>query len=109
MSINGDLCLYWNDDEMISKHRLNNKTNLEWYKKQSDKFIIDALKEGTSFDKVRQSCIIFCNMFSRRRKHKKKVATEDHIYFLNCLLFLLKIGLYNEEDKLYCFYRKHKH
>ncbi len=110
--MSGNLCLYWNDNVMISKHKLNKKRNLEWYKKQSNKFIIDGMKQGTSFDKVKESCIIFCNIFSLRRKDKKKVSAEDHFYFLNCILFLIKIGFYNEDDKLYCFYRKskkHKH
>lgn len=110
MGTNGDLCLYWNNDTLISKHKLNNKTNLEWYKKQSNKMIIQALKQGKSFDKIRESCIIFCNVFNWRRKDNKKVSGRDHNYFLNCLLFLIKIGLYDEEDKLHCFYRKnHKH
>jgi len=104
----GHLCLYHNSDTAISKHklRLRGKYSFEWYKKKSDKFIIDGMKAGNSFQKVKESCLVFIHMFNHRRSEKKKVSAEDHFYYLNCMLFMIKIGFYDEDDKLQCFHKK---
>tara|TARA_R110001592_G_scaffold61932_2_gene189276 strand:+ start:2233 stop:2565 length:333 start_codon:yes stop_codon:yes gene_type:complete len=104
----GDLCLYNNSDIPISKFKLkkNNDHSLIWYKQQSDKFIIEGMKQGISLTKIKESCLVFIELFNHRRSEKKKVSAQDHLYYLNCMLFMIKIGFYDEDDKLQCFFKK---
>ena len=93
----GDLCLYWNN-KLISKQKINSKLTYDYYKKKSDIFIIDAMKKGTDISFIKKQSLFFIQVFGNRRINQEKVSATDHVYFLYCILFLIKIGIYDEDD-----------
>jgi hypothetical protein len=92
----GSLVLYWKD-KLVSSQPLG-KRDYEDYKKSSNKFIINSMDKGASFDKIKEKCLVYIHVFGNRRLNKEKVSEEDHIYFMMCLLFMIKIGFYDEDD-----------
>jgi len=101
----GDLCLYWKDI-LVSKQKLNNKYDIEYYKNKSDKFIIDGMRQGASISQIKDRSLMFVQVFGNRRLNKQKVSRKDHAYFLCCIFFLIKIGMYDEDDYILECYRK---
>jgi|DEB0MinimDraft_10_1074344.scaffolds.fasta_scaffold08179_7 hypothetical protein len=102
----GSLVLYWKS-KLVSSHPIGQR-EYEDYKKSSNKFIINAMKEGRSFDDIKEKCLIFIHVFGNRRLNKEKVSMEDHIYFMMCLLFMIKIGFYDEDDYILVAPKKKK-
>lgn len=92
----GSLVLYWKN-RLVSSQPLG-KRDYEHYKNSSNKFIINSMHKGASFDKIKEKCLIFIHIFGHRRLNKEKVSEEDHYYFMMCLLFMIKIGFYDEDD-----------
>ncbi len=103
----GDLCLYWKDI-LVSKQKLNNKYDIEYYKNKSNKFIIDGMRGGATISQVKEKAMIFVQVFGNRRLNKLKVSSTDHTYFLCCILFLIKIGTYDEDDYILQCFRKRR-
>jgi len=103
----GDLCLYWKDI-LVSKQKLNNNYDIEYYKNKSNIFIIDGMRQGASISQIKQKSMMFVQVFGNRRLNKQKVSSSDHTYFLCCILFLIKIGVFDEDDYiLQCFRKRH--
>jgi hypothetical protein len=92
----GSLVLYWKN-ELVSSQPLG-KRDYAYYKNSSNKFIINAMKTGASFDSIKEKCLMFIHVFGNRRLNKEKVSQADHYYFMMCLLFMIKIGFYDEDD-----------
>lgn len=92
----GSMVLFWRD-KLVSSHPLGEREYKD-YKERSNKFIIESMKEGRSFDDIKEKCLRFIHIFGTRRLNKQKVSMTDHIYFMMSLLFMIKIGFYDEDD-----------
>ena len=103
----GDLCLFWNDI-LVSKHKINSKLTYEYYKKKSDLFIIDGMKKGANISYIKKQSLFFVQVFGNRRINKQKVSSRDHVFFLYSILFLIKIGIYDEDDFAHVFMKKNR-
>ena len=101
----GDLCLFWNDI-LVSKHKTNSKLTYDYYKKKSDIFIIDGMKRGSNISFIKQQSLFFVQVFGNRRINKEKVSSRDHVFFLYSILFLIKIGIYDEDDFVFLCSKK---
>jgi hypothetical protein len=95
----GSMVLFWRD-KLVSSHPLG-KREYKDYKERSNKFIIEAMKDGASFDKIKEGCLLFIHFFGNRRLNKQKVSMTDHYYFMICILFMIKIGFYDEDDYVF--------
>ena len=103
----GDLCLYWKDI-LVSKQKLNNNYDIEYYKNKSNIFIIDGLRGGATISQIVEKAMMFVQVFGNRRLNKQKVSSSDHTYFLCCILFLIKVGVYDEDDYILQCFRKRR-
>jgi len=103
----GSICLYYKG-LLVSSFPLSSKYTMERYQYQGDEIIRES--KGIPIKKQIQAYLHFCNMIHKRKLNKQGIRRNDHIYFLNCLMALLRFRII-ENDELngfMCFKKKKK-
>tara|TARA_R110001592_G_scaffold12615_1_gene59708 strand:- start:266 stop:619 length:354 start_codon:yes stop_codon:yes gene_type:complete len=81
---------------------------LDYYIKQGEDSIFRHFKTGHSIKDQIKICHSFCEIFTCRRYHKKKVGKEDHDIFLQALMVLLKTKQLNNDNDFGWFVMPYK-
>ena len=81
---------------------------LDYYIKQGEDSILHHFKNGLNIKKQIKLSTVYCEVFTIRRHHKQKVATEDHTVFLQALMTLLKTKQLNNDDNYGWFVMPYK-
>jgi hypothetical protein len=103
----GSICLYYKG-LLVSSFPLSKQHTMERYQYQGD-YIIRHSK-GIPIKNQINAYLHYCNMIHERKLNKQGIRRNDHIYFLNCLMALLRLRVI-ENDELngfMCFKKKKK-
>jgi len=95
----GCVCIYW-DELLIAGFPLG-KYNLDDYRNDSERLIMDSLRHGHSIASQTKSYNFVCKSVHYRKKNKRKISTEDLQMFFCSLLALIRFKIIDEEDVIF--------
>jgi len=102
----GSLCLYFKG-KLVSSFPLSNKKTLQRYFNQGEELIFKS--KGINIKTQIKTYIHFCNMILNRKNNNQPIRRSDHIFFLNCLMALLRLNIIqNDELNGYMVFKKPK-
>jgi len=107
----GSLCLYYKG-LLVSSFPLSAKNTLELYQYQGEELIRQS--KGIPIKIQIKAYLHFCNMIYKRKLNKEGIRRNDHIYFLNCLMALLRLKIIQNDiedgnlNGFMCFKKKKK-
>ena len=90
----GSLCLYYKG-LLISSYALTEKKSIERYIQQGEELIYKS--KGMPIHFQIKTYISFCNLIYTRKKNLQPIRRSDHIYFLNCLMALMRLRIIEED------------
>lgn len=103
----GQLCLYYNE-LLIAGFPLG-QMKMTDYRKIAEDLIIDSMR--TQNRNMREQIFAykyFCQCIYSRKLKNKYISIDDYRMFLGCLLGLVKLRIYEDEDVCMIFPRKKK-
>ena len=104
---NGSINFYWKDI-FLTSFPLGN-IDLEYYQKQAEVMIINAMREGKKMSQMIPICQNYCKLFYHRRHVKKvRVRDEDHQFFAICVLALIRLEIIDFDDHILIMKKKKK-
>lgn len=101
---NGSLNLFYND-LFISSFPLGNN-NFDDYKNQSEKLILNSLKNNRNLKDQIKMYKNFCDIIFIRKKNKMKISGLDHQKFSACLLALIRLKYLDLDDNVLIMNRR---
>ena len=102
----GSLCLYYKG-KLISSFPLSTKKTFQRYCNQGEELIFKS--KGINIKTQIKTYTHFCNMILNRKNNNQPIRRSDHIFFLNCLMALLRLKIIdNDELNGYMIFKKPK-
>jgi len=102
----GTLCLYFKG-KLISSFPLSNKKTIVLYFNQGEELIYKS--KGIHIKVQIKTYLHFCNLILNRKNNNQPIRRSDHIYFLNCLMALLRLKIIeNDELNGFMIFKKPK-
>ena len=101
----GQLCLYYNN-LLIAGYPLGIMKMTD-YRKVAEDLIINSMRnENRNMREQIFAYKYFCQTIYSRKLKKKYISIDDYRMFLACLLSLVKLKIYEDEDVSMIFPRK---
>jgi hypothetical protein len=91
----GTICLYFKG-KLISSFPLSVKKTIDKYFIQGEELIYQS--KGIPIKLQIKTYLHFCNMIYNRKINNKPIRGSDHIYFLNCLMALLRLRIIEDDE-----------
>lgn len=93
----GCLCIYWND-LLLAGFPLSKRNPYDRYKLSAEDLILDALRKGRNMKDLIHQFRSICQMTYLRKKDKKKISSFDLQVCFHCILALIRLQIYDEDD-----------
>ena len=102
----GTLCLYFKG-KLVSSFPLSTKKTFQRYCNQGEELIFQS--KGINIKTQIKTYLNFCNIILNRKNNNQPIRRTDHIFFLNCLMALLRLKIIeNDELNGYMIFKKPK-